>query len=49
MEENCFNIFVFIFKILKEFKIVLFVVEGNVFDMKVFYNLDGYDEVGIGF
>lgn len=32
-----------------ESKIALFAVEGNVFDMKAFHNLEGYDEVGIGF
>lgn len=49
LEENCLNISAFTPKILKESKIALFAVEGNVFDMKAFHNLEGYDEVGIGF
>lgn len=44
LEENCLNISAFTPKILKESKIALFAVEGNVFDMKAFHNLEGYDE-----
>lgn len=46
LEENCLNISSFTPKVLKESKIALFAVEGNVFDMKAFHNLEGYDEVG---
>lgn len=44
LEENCLDISAFTPKILKESKIALFAVEGNVFDMKSFHNLEGYEE-----
>lgn len=32
---------------MKESKISLMAVEGNVFDMKAFHDIDGYDEVSL--
>ncbi|KAK3094165.1 hypothetical protein FSP39_024892 [Pinctada imbricata] len=43
LEENCLEISAFTPKIMKESTIALFAVEGNVFDMKAFHNLEGYD------
>jgi len=45
LEENCLEITALTPKIMKESPIALLAVEGNVFDMKKFNNLDGYDEV----
>lgn len=44
MEENCLEISAFTPDIMKTSKISLFAVEGNMFDMKMFHQLDGYDE-----
>ncbi|XP_060071255.1 leucine-rich repeat-containing protein 57-like [Ylistrum balloti] len=44
VEENCLEISAFSPRIMKESNIALLAVEGNVFDMKAFNNLDGYDE-----
>ena len=45
LEENCLEITALTPKIMKESKIALFAVEGNVFDMKMFTHIDGYDQV----
>ncbi|XP_048735035.1 leucine-rich repeat-containing protein 57-like [Ostrea edulis] len=44
LEENCLDVSAFTPKVLKESKIALFSIEGNVFDMKTFHNLEGYEE-----
>lgn len=44
LEENCLEITALTPKIMKESKIALFAVEGNVFDMKMFTHIDGYDQ-----
>ncbi|XP_071079691.1 leucine-rich repeat-containing protein 57-like [Haliotis cracherodii] len=44
LEENCLEILAFTPKIMKTSKIALFAIDGNVFDMKAFHNLEGYDE-----
>ncbi|ESO82983.1 hypothetical protein LOTGIDRAFT_197802 [Lottia gigantea] len=44
LEENCLELRAFTPRILKESQIALFAIEGNVFDMKAFHNLEGYDE-----
>ncbi|KAK6182936.1 hypothetical protein SNE40_010508 [Patella caerulea] len=44
LEENCLELKAFTPKILKESNIALFAIEGNVFDMKAFHNIEGYDE-----
>ncbi|KAI8788690.1 leucine-rich repeat-containing protein 57-like isoform X1 [Biomphalaria glabrata] len=44
LEENCLEISAFTPEIMKTSKISLFAVEGNMFDMKLFHQLDGYDE-----
>ena len=46
LEENCLEISALTPRIMKESKIALLAIEGNVFDMKLFNNIDGYDEVG---
>ena len=45
LEENCLEITALTPKIMKTSKISLLAVEGNVFDMKQFTNIEGYDEV----
>ena len=45
LEENCLEISAFTPEIMKHSKIALLAIEGNVFDVKQFNNLDGYDEV----
>ena len=45
LEENCLHISAFTPRIMKESQISLFAVEGNVFDMKTFHNVEGYDKV----
>ena len=47
MQENCLELKSFSSRILKESKISLLAVEGNLFDMKAFHDVDGYDEVRI--
>ena len=47
LEENCLEISALTPKIMKESKIALFAVEGNVFDMKAFNHIDGYDQVRV--
>lgn len=49
LEENCLDVSAFTPKVLKESKIALFSIEGNVFDMKTFHNLEGYEEVWFEF
>ncbi|XP_059163717.1 leucine-rich repeat-containing protein 57-like isoform X2 [Physella acuta] len=44
LEENCLEITAFTADIMKHSKISLFAVEGNMFDMKMFHQVDGYDE-----
>ncbi|KAL4239132.1 Leucine-rich repeat-containing protein 57 [Mactra antiquata] len=44
LEENCLEITALTPKIMKQSKISLLAVDGNVFDMKKFNNLDGYEE-----
>ncbi|XP_005089579.1 leucine-rich repeat-containing protein 57 [Aplysia californica] len=44
LEENCLDISAFTPEIMKTSKISLFAVEGNMFGMKAFNQLDGYDE-----
>lgn len=48
LEENCLPITAFGPRIMKDSKISLFSVEGNVFDSKAFHNLEGYEQVSIG-
>ncbi|XP_045186895.2 leucine-rich repeat-containing protein 57-like [Mercenaria mercenaria] len=43
LEENCLEITALTPRIMKESQISLLAVEGNVFDMKKFNNLEGYD------
>ena len=45
LEENSLEISAFTPTILKNSKISLFAVDGNLFDMKSFQQLEGYDEV----
>ena len=47
LEENCLELSSLTPKVLKESKISLLAVEGNVFDMKAFHDVDGYDEVSL--
>lgn len=49
LEENCLEITALTPKIMKESQIALLAVEGNVFDMKKFNNVEGYDEVQFDF
>lgn len=49
LEENCLEITALTPKIMKESQIALLAVEGNVFDMKKFNNVEGYDEVQFNF
>ncbi|KAK7103200.1 leucine-rich repeat-containing protein 57-like [Littorina saxatilis] len=44
LEENCLPITAFGPRIMKDSKISLFSVEGNVFDSKAFHNLEGYEQ-----
>ena len=45
LEENCLEITAFTPKIMKDSQISLFAVEGNLFEMKNFHHLEGYDQV----
>ena len=45
LEENCLEISAFTPQIMKHSQIALLAVAGNVFDVKQFNDLDGYDEV----
>ena len=45
LEENCLELVSFTPRILKESSIALLAIEGNLFDMKAFHNLEGYDDV----
>ena len=45
LEENCLDISAFTEDIMKNSKISLFAVEGNMFSTKAFNQLEGYDEV----
>jgi len=47
VEENCLPLAVFTPRILRESPVSLLAVDGNVFDMKSFQALDGYDQVSI--
>ena len=49
LEENSLEISAFTPTILKKSQISLFAVEGNLFDMKSFHHLEGYDEVRSSF
>ncbi|KAL5008474.1 hypothetical protein ScPMuIL_014055 [Solemya velum] len=44
LEENCLEAAAFTPKIMKESSIALLAIEGNVFDMKVFNNMEGYEQ-----
>lgn len=44
LEENCLELTTFTPKILRDSAISLLAVEGNVFDIKAFRSLDGYDQ-----
>ncbi|XP_041352437.1 leucine-rich repeat-containing protein 57-like [Gigantopelta aegis] len=44
LEENCLEISAFTPSIMKHSSVALFAIEGNVFDMKAFHNLEGYEE-----
>ena len=46
LEENCLEITALSPKIMKASQISLLAVDGNVFDMKQFHGLEGYEEVG---
>lgn len=45
LEENCLELSAFTPKILRDSAIALLAVEGNVFDIKAFRSLEGYDQV----
>ncbi|WAR19244.1 LRC57-like protein [Mya arenaria] len=45
LEENCLEISALTPRIMKESKIALLAVEGNVFDMKAFNHVEGYDQI----
>lgn len=45
VEENCLPLAAFTSRILRESPVSLLAVDGNVFDMKSFQALDGYDQV----
>lgn len=45
IEENCLPLAAFTPRILRESPVALLAVDGNVFDMKSFQSLDGYDQV----
>jgi hypothetical protein len=45
LEENCLEITALTPRIMKQSQIALLAIEGNVFDMKKFNNLEGYDDV----
>lgn len=47
LEENCLEVTAFTPKILRESNISALYVEGNLFDMKAFHQLEGYDEASI--
>ncbi|GAB1609232.1 leucine-rich repeat-containing protein 57-like [Argonauta hians] len=44
LQENCLDISAFSLPIMKDSQISLMAVDGNVFDMKDFYNVPGYDK-----
>jgi len=44
VEENCLELSSLSPKLMKESKIALLAIEGNVFDMKRFHDVDGYEE-----
>ncbi|PVD32321.1 hypothetical protein C0Q70_07754 [Pomacea canaliculata] len=43
LEENCLDVTAFTPRIMRDSQISLFAVEGNVFDMKTFHNVEGYE------
>lgn len=45
LEENCLELSAFTPKVLRDSAIALLAVEGNVFDIKAFRSLEGYDQV----
>lgn len=45
LEENCLDVTAFTPRIMRDSQISLFAVEGNVFDMKTFHNVEGYEAV----
>ncbi|KAK3591273.1 hypothetical protein CHS0354_004320 [Potamilus streckersoni] len=47
LEENCLEISAFTPKVMRESQISLFAVEGNVFDMKTWNHIEGYDQVDV--
>lgn len=47
IEENCLPLTAFTPRIFRESPVSLLAVDGNVFDMKSFQSLDGYDQVKI--
>ena len=49
MQENCLELKSFSSRILMESKISLLAVEGNLFDMKAFHDVDGYDQVIVNY
>ena len=49
VQENCLELKSFSSRILNESKISLLAVEGNLFDMKAFHDVDGYDQVIVNY
>lgn len=47
VEENCLEVTAFTPEIMRDSQIALLAVEGNVFDLKAFHNLEGYDDVSL--
>jgi len=47
IEENCLPLAAFTPRILRESPVSLLAIDGNVFDMKSFQELDGYDQVSL--
>ena len=45
LEENCLTLAALHANIMKKSQISLLAIEGNVFEMKAFHNIEGYDEV----
>ena len=48
VEENCLEITALTPKILKDSNISTLALEGNLFEMKKFHNIEGYEEVSFG-
>ena len=45
LEENCLELTAFTPRLLRDSKVALLAIDGNVFDQKTFRTLEGYDEV----